>query len=101
MIKPNIVAQDIHNAVNSFIDSTKYKGLFIHSTGHSLGLAVHDGIGLTQDNTMVLKENMILTIEPGIYLPGFGGVRIEDDILIKNNGIEILTKSSRILTEIN
>jgi len=101
MIKSGVIAGDIHHAVSSFIDSTKFKGRFIHSTGHSLGLAVHDGPGFAPENTMELQENMILTVEPGIYLPGFGGVRIEDDILIKKDGIELLTKSSRVFTELD
>jgi Xaa-Pro dipeptidase len=99
-IKPGVKAGDIHQAVSSFIDSTKFKGRFIHSTGHSLGLAVHDGAGFAPENTMVLKENMILTVEPGIYLPGFGGVRIEDDVLLKKDGMELLTKSPRDFTEL-
>jgi len=99
-IKPGVKASDVHHAVHSFIDSTKFKGTFIHSTGHCLGLAVHDGLGLAPDNTMELKENMILTVEPGVYLPGFGGVRIEDDILVKKDGIELLTKSSRDFLEL-
>jgi Xaa-Pro dipeptidase len=99
-IKSGVIAGDIHHLVKSFIDSTKFKGRFIHSTGHSLGLAVHDGVGFTPENTMELQENMILTVEPGIYLPGFGGVRIEDDVLIQKDGMELLTKSSRIFTEL-
>jgi Xaa-Pro dipeptidase len=86
--------------VLAFIDSTKFKGAFIHSTGHSLGLAVHDGPGLTPDNTMELEENMVLTVEPGVYIPGFGGVRIEDDIVVKKEGMELLTKSSRDFLEL-
>lgn len=99
-IKPGMKANEVHQAVQSFIDSTKFKGRFIHSTGHSLGLAVHDGGGLTSDTTMELKENMILTVEPGVYLPGIGGVRIEDDICVKKEGIEILTRSPRTFVEV-
>jgi Xaa-Pro dipeptidase len=99
-IKPGIKASDVHHAVLSFIDSTKFKGRFIHSTGHGLGLAVHDGIGLAPDNDTELKENMVLTVEPGVYLPGFGGVRIEDDILVKKDGLELLTKSPRDFIEL-
>jgi Xaa-Pro dipeptidase len=99
-IKPGVKAGDIHHAVSSFIDSTKFKGRFIHSTGHSLGLAVHDGPGFAPENTMELQENMVLTVEPGVYLPGFGGVRIEDDVLIKKDGMELLTKSPRVFTEL-
>jgi Xaa-Pro dipeptidase len=100
-IKPGIKAGDVHNVVSSFIDSTKFKGRFIHSTGHSLGLAVHDGVGFAPESNMELQENMILTVEPGIYIPGFGGVRIEDDVLIKKDRMELLTKSSRTLSELD
>jgi len=99
-IKPGVKTGDVHQAVSAFIDSTKYKGRFIHSTGHCLGLAVHDGVGFAPGNAMVLKEGMVLTVEPGVYLPGLGGVRIEDDILITKNGLELLTKSLREFTEL-
>jgi Xaa-Pro dipeptidase len=99
-IQPKCSAQEIHRMVHSFIDSTIFKGRFIHSTGHSLGLAVHDGVGFTPESTLVLQENMVHTVEPGVYIPGFGGVRIEDDILIKKDGIELLTKSSRDFIEL-
>jgi Xaa-Pro dipeptidase len=99
-IKAGAKACDVHTAVSSFIDSTKFKDRFIHSTGHSLGLAVHDGIGFAPGNTMELQENMVLTVEPGVYIPGFGGVRIEDDILIKKEKITLLTRSPREFTEL-
>lgn len=100
-IKPSITACDVHKKVGSFIDNSKYKGRFIHSTGHSLGLSVHDGgVRLGADCELELKENMVFTVEPGIYISGYGGVRIEDDVLITKKGIELLTKSSRELIEI-
>ena len=99
-IKPGLKACEVHDAVNFFIDGTEFKGRFIHSTGHSLGLAIHDGAKISDTSPLMLEENMVFTVEPGIYIPGFGGVRIEDDILIKKDGIEILTKSSRQLIEI-
>ncbi|MFO7678101.1 MAG: Xaa-Pro peptidase family protein [Thermoplasmatota archaeon] len=101
MIQPGITGGEVHKRVKSYIDSTEFKGKFIHSTGHSLGIAVHDAfLTLNEKSNLILQENMILTIEPGIYIERFGGVRIEDDILITKNGMELLTTSSRELTEV-
>ncbi|MFH1100413.1 MAG: Xaa-Pro peptidase family protein [Methanobacteriota archaeon] len=100
MIRPGISASDVHHAVFSFIETTPWKGRFIHSTGHALGLSVHDGPGFTEDSPLTLKENMVLTVEPGIYIPGYGGVRIEDDIVVTKNGYKLLTQSSKTLQEL-
>ena len=101
LTKSGVKACDVHKAVDMSINETKFKGKFIHSTGHSLGLSVHDGDWrLSYNCDIELKENMVFTIEPGVYLPEIGGVRIEDDVLIKKDGIEILTKSSRNFIEI-
>lgn len=100
-IKPGVEAKKVHEAVKSFIDKSGFRGGFIHSTGHSLGLAVHDGhIVLNSECNVRLEENMVLTVEPGVYIPGFGGVRIEDDVLVRKDGVEILTKSSKVFVEI-
>jgi len=100
-LKPGIKGSEVHERVQNYIDGTQFKGRFIHSTGHSLGLDVHDGwIGFSKDCDIELQENMVLTVEPGIYVPGFGGVRIEDDVLIRKDGAEILTNSSRQLIEV-
>ena len=93
-------ASDVHNAVEDYIDSTKYKGRFIHSTGHSIGLNVHDGASISKKSNVILEEGMAFTIEPGIYLPTIGGVRIEDDVIVRQNRPEILTNVSRELIEI-
>jgi len=99
-LKAGVKGGDVHNAVENFINSTKYKGRFIHALGHSIGLLVHDGYGLHPSIDLTLEENMIFTVEPGIYIPGYGGVRIEDDVLIKKDGIEILTKAPKDFTEL-
>ena len=99
-IRLGVKACDVHTAVSTFIDSTKFKNRFIHSTGHSLGLAVHDGVGFAPGNTMELRENMVLTVEPGVYIPGYGGVRIEDDVLIKKEKLILLSRSPREFTEL-
>ena len=95
MIKEGVDGKDVDTKVKEFIDSTKYKGRMIHSTGHGLGLAVHDHIGLSKNFSMILKEGMVVTVEPGIYIPGFGGVRIEDDVLVKKDGHEVLTSAKK------
>jgi Xaa-Pro dipeptidase len=94
-------ADEVHKSVEDIINNTEFKGRFIHSTGHSLGLSVHDGNArISQNSELTLRENMVFTVEPGIYLPGFGGIRIEDDILVKKDGFEILTKSPKEFIEI-
>jgi Xaa-Pro aminopeptidase len=100
-IKPGIAASSIHHLTHEIIDNSEFAGCFIHSTGHSLGLNVHDvGIGLHGQTQSALETKMILTVEPGIYLPGYGGVRIEDDICVTDEGCMILTESKRDLIEI-
>ena len=58
------------------------------------------GGGISFDSDLILKENMVFTVEPGIYIPNFGGVRIEDDVLVKKNSYELLTNSSKNLIQI-
>lgn len=101
MIKPGITGKQIHNAVDNLINKSEFKGRFIHSTGHSLGIDVHDcGAGLSPMSDVKLEKNMVLTVEPGVYIPGFGGVRIEDDVLVTSSGVKILSKNSRDLIEL-
>ncbi len=100
-IKPGLKGKDVHEVVYNFINETEFKDCFIHSTGHSLGMDVHDGgVGFNSESDITLKKNMVLTVEPGIYLSSLGGVRIEDDILIKKDGVELLTKAKRDFIEI-
>lgn len=95
-------ARGMHLLAQGIINKTEFKGRFIHSLGHSLGLEVHDGYGraLSSNSKEVLKRNMVLTVEPGIYVPGFAGVRIEDDVVVEKNGCRILTSAPKELTVI-
>jgi Xaa-Pro dipeptidase len=94
-------AADVHKECARIIDATKWKGRFIHSTGHSLGLAVHDGMGIGLASDFELKRGMVFTCEPGIYVPGFGGVRIEDDVVIGARKAEVMTFASKELIEVS
>ena len=100
MMRPGVKARNVDTAARALIDATAYKGRFIHGLGHSVGLAVHDGGGLNQASDLVLRKNMVFTNEPGIYVPGFGGVRIEDDVLITGKGPRLLSTASRDLLEL-
>ena len=94
LIKPGVPMGKVHDEVNAIIRDNGY-GDMVHSTGHSVGLAVHDGCVLHNQTQMILSEGMVFTVEPGIYIPGFGGVRIEDDVLVTKKGVEILTLADR------
>lgn len=94
-IRAGIKGGDAHNTVERFINSTDYKGCFTHSLGHSIGLSVHDGGVLHPRMDLILEDNMVFTVEPGIYVSGFGGVRIEDNIVVKRDGAEVLTDAKK------
>ncbi|MBN1677835.1 MAG: aminopeptidase P family protein [Candidatus Thermoplasmatota archaeon] len=94
-IRAGVHGRDVDHAAREVVDSSKFKGKFIHSTGHGLGLSVHDPGAISPNVDMVLREGMVLTVEPGIYVKGFGGVRIEDDVLITRTGCRILTSAPK------
>lgn len=99
-MRPGSRGKAVDAAAREVIDRGPYKGRFIHGLGHSIGLAVHDGDALNPSSTTVLKPNMIFTNEPGVYVPGFGGVRIEDDVLITRSGPRYMTTAPRQLLEL-
>ncbi len=91
VIKAGVNGEEVDAAARAVIDASEFRGLMIHSTGHGLGLSVHDGGRMAMNHDFLLKEGMVLTVEPGVYMAGKGGVRIEDDVLITRNGYEMLT----------
>lgn len=95
VIRAGVRGKEPHLAAEKIIDASEFRGRFIHGLGHGLGLAVHDGGGLSGASELVLEEGMVMTVEPGVYLPGYGGVRIEDDVLITRTGFRFLTDAPR------
>jgi Xaa-Pro aminopeptidase len=100
MTRAGTAAKDVHRRVVERIDSTEFAGRFIHGTGHSMGLDVHDGGTINASSDITFAPGMIMTVEPGVYVPGVGGVRIEDTVLVTANGPEILTPVTKDLVEV-
>ena len=92
--------REVHRAAADCIDASEFAGRFIHGTGHSIGLDVHDGGGLNDASTLRLEPGMVFTVEPGVYIPGVGGVRIEDTVLVAESGPENLTPFAKDLVEV-
>ena len=96
-VRPGMSCKAIDGVARKVIDDGGYGQFFSHGTGHGVGLNVHEPPRLSERASDVLEEGMVFTIEPGIYIPGLWGVRIEDTVMVKQDGYEILTKMSKDL----
>lgn len=98
-IRPGISCEKVDQVARKIIAKAGYEKEFGHGLGHGTGLDVHEAPRLSKGQSEELKAGMIVTVEPGIYLPGWGGVRIEDDILVTKDGHEVLTSVPKELDE--
>lgn len=96
-IKPGLTGKKADAIARDYITERGYGEYFGHSTGHGIGLEVHEGPALSIRSNILLEPGMVVTVEPGIYIPGLGGVRIEDDTLITKDHNELLTHSTKEL----
>ena len=96
-IKPGMEIRDLDTIARDVITDAGYGPQFSHSLGHGIGLEIHEGPGVSPRSTGVLKEGMVITIEPGIYVAGLGGVRIEDDVWVTASGCEVISNLPKAL----
>lgn len=95
--KPGITASELDGVARSIIEKAGYGKYFIHRLGHGIGKNVHEAPGIVNGNDLVLKEGMCFSIEPGIYIPGFAGVRIEDCGVVTKDGFKPFTHTDKQL----
>lgn len=98
--KEGVRASELDNIARKYITGKGYGENFGHSLGHGVGLEIHEPPWINQKNDQILKEGMVVTIEPGIYIENLGGVRIEDMVIVRKNSCENLYKSSKELIQI-
>jgi Xaa-Pro aminopeptidase len=99
-VRPGIPIREVDAAARDYIRQCGYDEYFGHGTGHGIGLAVHEDPAVNRENEDLIEEGMVITVEPGIYLPDWGGVRIEDMVRATADGVEVLTYLSKELREI-
>ena len=93
--KPGALARDVDAAARGVITDAGYGEYFVHRTGHGLGIDIHEPPYITASSDTVLEEGMVFSIEPGIYLPGRFGIRLEDIVILREDGAEILSSLPR------
>ena len=93
-IRPGVEGRVVDQAARAVIEAAGYGPAFLHAVGHGVGLEIHERPGLRAESRTVLRPGMVVTVEPGIYLPGWGGVRLEDDVLVTEEGCRLLSGPS-------
>lgn len=98
-IRPGATLQSVDRAARRVIENAGYSKFFGHGLGHGIGLDIHEEPRLSPVAQGVLQPGMVITVEPGIYLPGWGGVRIEDDVLVTQDGRDVLTSVPKLFQD--
>ncbi|KLU61344.1 aminopeptidase YpdF [Peptococcaceae bacterium CEB3] len=96
-VKPGVTGREVDAVARGIIAEAGYGEYFGHGLGHSVGLAIHEGPNLNMREERLLQPGNVVTVEPGIYIPGWGGVRIEDMVVVTEEGCEILTQAPKDL----
>jgi Xaa-Pro aminopeptidase len=99
-IRPGAICREVDSVARNLISDAGYGEAFGHGLGHGVGLEIHEAPTLGPRSDSVLAEGMVVTVEPGVYLPGFGGVRIEDLVVVTKDGCRNLTTLTKQLTTI-
>ncbi len=94
-IGAGLSCREIDRQVRQRLADYELDQYFVHGTGHGVGLEIHEMPTLSTRSEAILEENMVVTIEPGVYIPGWGGIRIEDTVVVKNGGCEVITRSDK------
>jgi Xaa-Pro aminopeptidase len=94
-LSPGIKGSEMDSAAREYIDQHGFGNAFTHSLGHGVGLRVHEAPSFSKKSEDILAPGNIVTVEPGVYLPEWGGVRVEDVVLMTEDGFEVLTTASK------
>jgi Xaa-Pro aminopeptidase len=100
VVSPGAKLSEVDKAARSVLKSSKLEKFFIHSTGHGVGLEIHEPPRVAANQNGMLQPGMVITIEPGIYVPGKGGIRIEDMVLVTGRGYELLSSARKDFVEL-
>jgi len=96
-VRDGVIAGQVDRKARQVLESEGLGKSFVHSTGHGLGLEIHESPRIGKKEATRLEAGMVITIEPGAYIRGFGGIRIEDTVLVTRHGCEVLTPTSKEL----
>jgi Xaa-Pro aminopeptidase len=99
-IRPGAKAHDVDAEARSVIEDAGFGHFFDHGLGHGLGMDIHEAPRIRRESHVLLQPGMVFTVEPGIYLPGWGGIRIEDDVLVTLDGHEVLSRAPKSLESV-